>query len=97
MRGISLGVAPGECLGLLGPNGAGKTTTLSCLTAEIRPTGGAVYVCGHAVSGDGRLQAYRQHPRAPLHLDITEFQKAGTKWIRQFRCQFKKSISLTVG
>ena len=37
VRGISLGVRPGECFGLLGPNGAGKTTTLAVLTGELRP------------------------------------------------------------
>jgi len=60
VRGISLGVQPGECFGLLGPNGAGKTTTLGCLTGEIQPpTTGEVYVAGHSVTGAGAEKAFK--------------------------------------
>jgi len=60
VRGISLGVRPGECFGLLGPNGAGKTTTLGCLTGEIRPpTQGEVFIAGHDATGAGAAAAYR--------------------------------------
>jgi len=51
VRGISLGVSPGECFCLLGPNGAGKTTTLDVLTGAIfPPTQGEVSIGGHAVT-----------------------------------------------
>jgi len=60
VRGISLAIDKGECFGLLGPNGAGKTTTLGCLTGEIRPpTSGEVFVAGHAVTGAGIFEAYK--------------------------------------
>jgi len=60
VRGISLGVQPGECFGLLGPNGAGKTTTLGCLTGEIRPpTAGEVYVAGRSVAGADAEEAFK--------------------------------------
>lgn len=40
VKGISFGVAPGECFGLLGVNGAGKTTTFRMLTGDEIPTSG---------------------------------------------------------
>eukprot|EP00928_Gymnodinium_smaydae_P040804 TRINITY_DN27638_c0_g2_i1.p1 TRINITY_DN27638_c0_g2~~TRINITY_DN27638_c0_g2_i1.p1 ORF type:complete len:1401 (-),score=218.94 TRINITY_DN27638_c0_g2_i1:188-3760(-) len=52
VRGISLGVAHGECFCLLGPNGAGKTTTLDVLTGAIYPpTQGTVSIGGNLVTG----------------------------------------------
>jgi ABC-2 type transport system ATP-binding protein len=43
---ISFSVDTGEVLGFLGPNGAGKTTTMRMLTGYLRPTKGAVSICG---------------------------------------------------
>ena len=39
-------VEPGECFGLLGLNGAGKTTTFKCITQEIMPDNGKIYING---------------------------------------------------
>lgn len=40
VKGVSFGVASGECFGLLGVNGAGKTTTFMMLTGDEIPTAG---------------------------------------------------------
>ena len=37
VRGIWLGIQPGECFGLLGVNGAGKSSTFRVLTGEETP------------------------------------------------------------
>jgi ATP-binding cassette subfamily A (ABC1) protein 3 len=42
---------PGECFGLLGLNGAGKTTTFKCITQEIAPDNGEIFVFGKETSG----------------------------------------------
>jgi len=42
---------PGECFGLLGLNGAGKTTTFKCITQEIAPDNGEIFVFGKEISG----------------------------------------------
>lgn len=35
VRGLSLAVPEGECLGMLGPNGAGKTSFISMVSSAI--------------------------------------------------------------
>ena len=42
LKGIDLGVAPGEVLSVIGPNGAGKTTLFNVITGRVRPTAGSV-------------------------------------------------------
>ncbi|XP_077553553.1 phospholipid-transporting ATPase ABCA3-like [Haemaphysalis longicornis] len=41
VRGVSLHVRRGVCVGLLGQSGAGKSTTLRMLSGELRPTEGS--------------------------------------------------------
>ena len=52
---ISLTAKPGEIYGLLGPNGAGKTTTLRCVATLLKPTEGAVSVCGYDTVKESEL------------------------------------------
>ena len=51
---LSLRVEPGEIYAFLGPNGAGKTTTIKMMVGLLKPDGGTVRVCGHAMGLDGR-------------------------------------------
>nr|CAB3449317.1 unnamed protein product [Digitaria exilis] len=46
VRGISLCMSHGQCLGVLGPNGAGKTTLINMLTGFSKPTSGTAYIEG---------------------------------------------------
>ena len=46
VKNMNFCVEPGECFGLLGLNGAGKTTTFKCITQEISPTHGKIYING---------------------------------------------------
>ena len=46
IQNLSFGLNYGECFALLGVNGAGKTTTFRCLTNEVFPTKGHVYISG---------------------------------------------------
>jgi ABC-2 type transport system ATP-binding protein len=57
LDGVSIDVAPGECVGLLGPNGAGKSTLLNLLVGLRRPDAGTVELFG----GDPRQPRNRRH------------------------------------
>lgn len=46
LDGISLDLAPGECVGLAGVNGAGKTTLLKCLLDLCGVDGGSITLFG---------------------------------------------------
>jgi ABC-2 type transport system ATP-binding protein len=57
LRGVDLELAPGELFGLLGPNGAGKSTLVKIACGLVRPTGGAVTICGHPAGTAGAQRA----------------------------------------
>ncbi len=50
IRGISVGVAPGQVISLVGPNGSGKSTLLKSLVGVIRVSSGTVAVGGREVT-----------------------------------------------
>ena len=56
LKGIDLGVSPGEVLSVIGPNGAGKTTLFNVITGRVRPTQGSVTFRGDAIH---RLPPFR--------------------------------------
>ena len=51
LRGISLGVAPGELVCLVGRNGAGKTTTFKSIMGYLKPKSGAIEWKGQEITG----------------------------------------------
>ncbi|KAJ4824172.1 hypothetical protein Tsubulata_011903 [Turnera subulata] len=46
VKGLSLAVPRGECLGMLGPNGAGKTSFISMMIGLTQPSSGTAYIEG---------------------------------------------------
>lgn len=50
LRGVSLGVSPGEVVAVTGPSGSGKSTLLHCLAGLDEPDGGVVRIGGERLS-----------------------------------------------
>ena len=58
--GVSFSVGPGEIVGVIGPNGSGKTTLFNAILGQIRPTSGAVELCGEDITGMSPLELARR-------------------------------------
>jgi ATP-binding cassette subfamily A (ABC1) protein 3 len=52
IKNLNFCLEKGECFGLLGLNGAGKTTTFKCITQEISPTYGEIFLNGNKTNND---------------------------------------------
>ena len=50
LKGISIQSKEKEFIGLIGPNGSGKSTLLKCIYRVLKPSGGAVWLDGRALS-----------------------------------------------
>jgi ABC-2 type transport system ATP-binding protein len=58
LRGVDLELESGELFGLLGPNGAGKSTLVKIACGLVRPSDGAVEVCGEPAGSPGALASF---------------------------------------
>ncbi len=61
LRGVTLDLAPGECLGLVGHNGAGKSTLMNVLTGNVAPDSGTIVIAGTELSRGYAPQVAMQH------------------------------------
>ncbi len=59
VKGASISVKQGECVGLLGPNGAGKTTSFYMIVGMVKPTKGKVFLNGNDITGKAMYQRAR--------------------------------------
>ena len=57
VRGVSLAIPKGHCLGLLGPNGAGKTTTIEIMEGIQDPSSGEILYKGQTPGRQFRNEA----------------------------------------
>ena len=58
--GVSFSMGPGEIVGVIGPNGSGKTTLFNSILGQIKPSSGAVELCGEDITGMSPLELARR-------------------------------------
>jgi iron complex transport system ATP-binding protein len=81
--GLSLSIERGKVTALVGPNGSGKSTLLKTLARLMRPSTGAVYIDGRAISSMPSAAVARelailpQGPSAPDGLSVRELVEQG--------------------
>ncbi len=61
LRGVTLELQAGECLGLVGHNGAGKSTLMNILSGNLAPDAGRIEVGGADLSGHLTSQSAMRH------------------------------------
>ncbi len=61
LRGVTLELRAGECLGLVGHNGAGKSTLMNILSGNLAPDAGRIAVDGADLAGQLTSQAAMRH------------------------------------
>ncbi|MBI3298065.1 MAG: ABC transporter ATP-binding protein [Elusimicrobia bacterium] len=70
LRGVTLTVEPGECVGLTGPNGAGKSTLLKVAAGIYAPSAGTVTRRPGASAFLGLGQAWREELSARENAEL---------------------------
>ncbi len=82
LRGVSLGVAPGEHVVVMGRNGSGKSTLALLANGALRPRAGSVLLDGRDLSGFDRASlcqsvgVVRQDPRSQLVSSLVDDEVA---------------------
>lgn len=84
LRGVSLAIAPGECIAIVGPNGAGKSTLAAVIAGAVAPTAGSADLDGLPIarwqrgSGAPRIGYLPDDPQlveGSVHDNITRLRR----------------------
>jgi branched-chain amino acid transport system ATP-binding protein len=99
IRGISLGVRPGERVGIIGPNGAGKSTLFNLISGRFAPDSGQILLNGGRVDGKkpfeiNRMGLSRSFQVSNLFPSLSVFEnlRCGVLWSLGYKYTFLKFL-----
>ncbi|MBP0484609.1 sugar ABC transporter ATP-binding protein [Sagittula salina] len=94
LDGVSLSVAPGDCLGLVGHNGAGKSTLVNLINGTFGPSAGEVTFPGGAEGVRSVFQELSLCPNLTVaeNLRIAHPNLKGFGWRRAARAEIRESL-----
>lgn len=76
LKGVDLGIAPGEAVALMGGNGSGKSTLLKCMVGLLRPSQGDVQLDGQTIQGRSVAEIAQQVAYLPQSPDDLLFAES---------------------
>ena len=94
LDGINLEVPQGAIVGLLGPNGSGKTTLLKLAAGLLKPTFGAIKVCGLNPGAKSKELAAYQPDRVYLNdwMTVNDLVYMMADFYQNFRIEKAKEM-----
>ena len=100
LDGVSLSIAPGECLGLVGHNGAGKSTLVNLVNGGLSPSGGQVAYPASAAADPlsaGVRSVFQELSLCPNltvaeNLRISHSNLSGLGWRRRARIEVSAAL-----
>ncbi|MCF8210904.1 MAG: ABC transporter ATP-binding protein [Rhodoferax sp.] len=100
IRGVNLGVKPGERVAIIGPNGAGKSTLFNLISGRFPPSSGQVFLNGTAIQGlkpfeINRLGLSRSFQITNIFPKLSVFEnlRCSVLWSLGYRYTFLKFLS----
>lgn len=98
LDGVSLSVAPGDCIGLVGHNGAGKSTLVNLVNGGLAPTSGSIeFAHGNSALAAGVRSVFQELSLCPNltvaeNLRISHRSLKGAGWRRAARAEIRASL-----
>ena len=100
IRGINLGIPPGERVGIIGPNGAGKSTLFNLISGRFEPSSGDVLLNGQRLNGKkpfeiNRLGLSRSFQITNIFPKLSVFEnlRCGVLWSLGYKYTFLKFLA----
>ncbi|MEM9637536.1 MAG: ATP-binding cassette domain-containing protein, partial [Pseudomonadota bacterium] len=98
LDGVSLSIAPGDCIGLVGHNGAGKSTLVNLINGGLSPSGGDIsFEDSHTAARAGVRSVFQELSLCPNltvaeNLRISHHALKGMSWRRPARAEIRASL-----